>query len=125
MRNQKNILVSKLSTEFNKLILQLNKINPDKNFQLTIHEPNLFWAINWKTDRYLEECFCVRLYADNAKHSLIAEHQVKDVFEHINDEYFNYKEKSLEDFALITKEILQKTEIAIIESLNKDLNKGM
>lgn len=125
MNDKKNILASNLSTEFKKLVLQLNKSNTNKDFQLKIHEPKLFWSINWKTDRYLEECFCVRLFADNTKHSLIAEHQVKDVFDHINDPYFNFKEKTLEEFTLIIKEIIQKTEQAIVESLDKDLDKEM
>lgn len=69
--------------------------------------------------------FCVRLFADNTKHSLIAEHQVKDVFDHINNPYFNFKEKTLEEFTLIIKEIIQKTEQAIVESLDKNLDEEM
>ncbi|WP_026775523.1 hypothetical protein [Polaribacter sp. Hel_I_88] len=125
MQDQKNILVSNMSKELKSLVDQLNKIKPDKNFHLTIYEPNMFWKINWKTDRYLEECFRVQIYADDAKYSLIAEHGVKDFFEHINDRYFNFKEKTLEEFYLITNEIVQKIKKAVLVSIDKDLDKGM
>lgn len=125
MQDQKNILVSNMSKELKSLVDQLNKIKPDKNFYLTIYEPNMFWKINWKTDRYLEECFRVHIYADDAKYSLIAEHGVKDFFEHINDRNFNFKEKTLEEFYLITNEIVQKIKKAVLVSIDKDLDKGM
>ena len=42
MQDQKNILVSNMSKELKSLVDQLNKIKPDKNFHLTIYEPNMF-----------------------------------------------------------------------------------
>ncbi|MEO9571263.1 MAG: hypothetical protein ABJH82_13680 [Polaribacter sp.] len=122
MQNEKNKLILNITNGFVLLIDELKKEKPEKEFDIHFYEPNLYWSINWKTDKYLKEYFQINLYNDNQKYSLLAEHRVIGIFEHLSDEYFLYKENTLEELSSITDEMFHKTKGAILEAIDKEFD---
>tara|TARA_R110002126_G_scaffold281512_2_gene429337 strand:+ start:5368 stop:5673 length:306 start_codon:yes stop_codon:yes gene_type:complete len=101
------------------LVDDLRKEKPEKEFVIHVNEVNMYWCVNWKTDKYLKEYFEVQIWSDNEKYSLMGEHRVEDVFEHLSEEHFLYQKKTMKDLLSITEEIIRKTKDCVIEALNK------
>lgn len=119
MQIEKNKLILDITNGFVLLVDELKKEKPEKEFDFNFYEPNMYWSINWKTDKYLKEYFQINLYIDNEKFSLLGEHRFVGIFQHLSDEYFFYKEKTLEELSSITDEIIHKTKGAILEGVYK------
>ena len=122
MQNEKNKVVLNFTNNFVILVNELKKEKPEKEFDFNFYEPNMYWSINWKTDKYLKEYFQINLYNDNEKFSVLGEHRVIGIFEHLSDEYFFYKEKTLEELSSFTDEIIHKTKSAILEGIDKEFD---
>ena len=122
MQNEKNKIVLNITNNFVILVNELKKEKPEKEFDFNFYEPNMYWCINWKTDKYLKEYFQINMYNDNQKFSLLGEHRAIGIFEHLSDEYFSYKEKTLEEISSIANEIIHKTKSAILEAIDKEFD---
>ena len=120
MQNEKNKLVINITNCFVLLVNELIKEKPEKKFIFDTYEPNMYWSVNWKTDRFLKEFFQINLYKENEKFSLIGEHRVDGVLENLSEEYFWYKEKTIKELSSITDEIIYKTKNAILEAIDKE-----
>ena len=110
------------------MITVLQKEKPEKEFTLTVYEPNMYWCVNWKstkrwkTEHYLKEFFQVRMYAEEEKYSILGEHMVKDVFEHLSDTHFPIKNKTVKELFEMTNAMVQKTKEAVLEALDKEFD---
>jgi hypothetical protein len=128
MQNEKTKLTSNITNEITLLVNDLRKEKPEKDFTLKVYEANMYWCVNWKStkhwkaDKYFKEYFQVQVWIDNKKYSLLGEHRVEDVFEHLSEEHFFYKEKTIKELLSITDEIIQKTKEAVLEAVDKELD---
>ncbi len=110
------------------MIADLQKEKPKKEFTLTVYEPNMYWCVNWKstkrwkTEHFLKEFFQVRVYEEDEKYSILGEHMVKDVFEHLSDTHFLIKNKTVKELFEMTKGMVQKTKEAVLEALDKEFD---
>jgi hypothetical protein len=119
---------SNITNEITLLVDDLRKEKPEKEFIIRVNEANMYWCINWKSTKYwktykcLKEYFQVQIWSDNEKYSLIGEHRVEDVFEHLSEEHFLYQEKTMKGLLSITDEIIQKTKEGILEGVDKEFD---
>lgn len=134
MKNKKDIenkkikLISSITNQMKLLIDDLQKEKPEKAFTIRIYEENMYWCVNWKstklwkTDQYLKEYFQVHIWNDNEKYSLLGEHRVEDIFEHLSESYFRYKEKTIDDLISVTDDIIKKTKKGVLEAVDNEFD---
>jgi hypothetical protein len=128
IENEKSKLASYITTKITLLLDILKKEKPEKEFTITVYEPNMYWCVNWKstkrwkTDRYLREYFQFRIWTENQKYAFVGEHRVIDLFEHLSDHYFLYKEKTLDELLSMSDEIIQKMKEAVLEAVDKEFD---
>jgi DNA anti-recombination protein RmuC len=64
----------------------------------------------------------VQIWNDKEKYSIRGEHRVEDIFEHLSDQYFSYKDMTIEDLTSMTDEIIKKTQAAVLEAVDKEFD---
>lgn len=122
------ILVKTISNQMKVIVEGLQKTNPEKEFSLTVYEPNMYWCFNWKstklwkTDRFLKESFQLRMYRDNEKISVTGYHRIEDIFEQLEDTHFRYEEKTITEIFEIIDLIVTQTEEAISKAVNQEFD---
>ena len=128
IENKKTKLISSITNQIKILIDDLQKEKPDKAFTIRIYEENMYWRVNWKstklwkTDRYLKEYFQVHIWNNNEKYSLMGEHRVEDIFEHLSEPYFRYKDKTIDDLMSVIDDIIKKTKKGVLEAVDSEFD---
>ena len=122
------LLVTSITHKMKAIVGDLQKENPEKEFSLTVYEPNMYWCFNWKstklwkTDRFLKESFQLRMYRDNEKISVTGYHRIEDIFEQLEDTHFRYEEKTITEIFEIIDLIVTQTEEAISKAVNQEFD---
>lgn len=122
------MLVSAISNKMGKIVENLQKKSPEKEFSLTTYEPNNYWCVNWKstklwkTDRSLKESFQLRMYLNNEKNSITGYHRIEDIFDQLEDTHFLYKEKTLDEIFEMLDFIIKQTKEAILKSVIQEFD---
>lgn len=120
--------ISTLTNKMEAVLTELQHLKPEKEFTLTTYEPNGYWSFHWKstklwkTEHYLKEWFSIRLYGDTDAFSLSGSHGIKDVFEQLEDRYFLYEEKTIEEFFKIVDEIEKQTKEAVLKAVDQQFD---
>lgn len=120
--------ISQITNGIQLIVENLNKEKSDKNFTIKVNESNLYWCINWnsckkwKTDALLKEYFQVQIWSENDKYSVLGEHRIEDLFEHLSDEYFHYEKITLLNLNSIIDEILLKIKNGVYEAIDKEFD---
>lgn len=121
-------LLSIFNTKLERIVSELQVQIPEKNFSLSFYEPNAYWTIywlstkTWKTDFYLKEWFTFRIYEYENTLSLEGNHNVKDLFEQLSDQYFLFNEKSIEDLSIIINNIDNHIKEAILRAVHQEFD---
>lgn len=121
-------LTSKITDEITLFVDDLRIKKPEKEFTIRVAEVNLYWCVNWKstkywkTDKHLKEYFQVQIWNINEKYSILGEHRVEDVFEHLSEEHFSYDDLTINGLLLISDEIIQKIKEGVLDSLNSEFD---
>ncbi len=121
-------LIAAITQKMTAMVAELQKEKPEKEFSLTVYEPNMYWCVNWKstkrwkTEHFLKEFFQVRMYADDENYSVKGEHMAEDVFEHLCDNHPLVKKKTVKELFEMTDAIVQQTKEAVLEALDKEFD---
>lgn len=121
-------LIAAFTKKMTVMVAELQKEKPEKEFTLTVYEPNMYWGVNWKstkrwkTERFLKEFFQVRIYVDYEKYSILGEHMAEDVFEHLCDNHSLAKKKTIKELLEMTDAIVQKTKEAILAAVDLEFD---
>ena len=121
-------LISTITSKMEAVLAELQNLNPEREFTLTIYEPNGYWIFHWKstklwkTEHYLKEWFSVSLYGDIDTFSLSGHHGIKDVFEQLEDKHFLYEEKTVEALFKIVDTIEKQIKEAVLKSIDQQFD---
>ena len=116
-------LIAAITQKMTAMVAELQKEKPEKEFSLTVFEPNMYWCVNWKstkrwkTERFLKEFFQVRMYADDELYSIIGEHMAKDIFEQICDIHPLVRKKTIKELFEMADAIVQQTKHAVLAAV--------
>lgn len=122
------MLVPTITNKMEEIVVSLQKSAPEKEFSLTIYEPNRYWCINWKstklwkTERFLKESIQLRMFLDNEKISVTGYHRIEDIFEQLEDTYFRYEEKTVAEIFDMLDLITTQTKYAILKAVNQEFD---
>lgn len=123
-------LISALTNKMKAVLAELQNTNPEKEFTLTVYEPNGYWSFHWKstklwkTEHYLKEWFSISLYQVKACFSLNGSHEIKDIFEQLGDRHFLYEEKTIEALFKIVDTIEKQTKEAVLKAVDQEFDPG-
>lgn len=107
------------------VLAELEHLKPEKEFILKIYEPNGYWSFHWKstklwkTEHYLKEWFSISLYQVKACFSLNGKHNIKDIFEQLEDRHFLYKGKTIVELFRMVDIIEKQTKEAVLKAIDQ------
>jgi hypothetical protein len=73
MQKEKRKFISNITNEITLWVDDLQKEKPEKEFSMNVNAENMYWCVNWKTEKYLKEYFQVNVWIENKKYSLLGE----------------------------------------------------
>jgi|GEM_PF-6166310 len=121
-------LIATITKKMTVMVTELQKEKPEKEFALTVYEPNMYWCVNWKStkrwksEHFLKEFFQVRIYADDELFSVLGEHMAKDIFEQLCDIHPLVKKKTIKELLEMSDVIVEKTKAAILGAIDLEFD---
>ncbi|WP_299002408.1 hypothetical protein [uncultured Tenacibaculum sp.] len=125
---EKAKLISAITNKMEAVLTELQHLNPEKEFTLKTYEPNGYWSFHWKstkiwkTEHYLKEWFSVSLYGDIDAVSLSGSHEIKDIFEQLEDRYFLYKEKTTDTLFRMLNTIEKQIKESVLKAIDQQFD---
>ena len=125
---EKTKLISLITNKMEAVLAELHKLKSEKEFTLKTHESNGYWSFHWKstklwkTEHYLKEWFTVSLYGNSDAFSLSGSHNIKDIFEQLEDGHFLYKEKTTEMLFKMIDTIEKQTKEAVLKAIDQQFD---
>lgn len=124
----KTKLISLITNKMEAILSELQQLKPEKEFTLKTHELNGYWSFHWKstklwkTEHYLKEWFTISLYGNSDAFSLSGSHNIKDIFEQLEDGHFLYKEKTIETFFKMLDAIEKQTKSSVLKAIDQQFD---
>lgn len=124
----KTKLISAITNKMEAVLVELQQLKPEKEFTLKTHELNGYWSFHWKstklwkTEHYLKEWFTVSLYGNSDVFSLSGSHNIKDIFEQLEDGHFLYKNKTIETLFKMLDTIEKQTRGAVLKAIDQQFD---
>ena len=121
-------LISAITNKMEAILAELQKLKPEKEFTLKTHEPNGYWSFHWKstklwkTEHYLKEWFTISLYGNSDAFSLSGSHNIKDIFEQLEDRHFLYKEKTIQTFFKMLNTLEDQTKVSVLKAIEQQFD---
>ncbi|TBV26875.1 hypothetical protein DMZ43_07375 [Meridianimaribacter sp. CL38] len=121
-------LISLITNKMEAVLVELQQLKPEKEFTLKTYEPNGYWSIHWKstklwkTEHYLKEWFTVSLYGNSDAFSLSGSHNIKDVFEQLEEGHFLYKGKTIKTLFKMLDTIEKQTKDAVLKAIDQQFD---
>lgn len=121
-------LISAITNKMEAILAELQQLKPEKEFTLKTHEPNGYWSFHWKstklwkTEHYLKEWFTISLYGNSDAFSLSGSHNIKDIFEQLEDGHFLYKEKTIETLFKMLDAIEKQTKSSVLKAVEQQFD---
>lgn len=121
-------LISAITNKMEAVLVELQQLKPEKEFTLKTHELNGYWSFHWKstkfwkTEHYLKEWFTISLYGNSDAFSLSGSHNIKDIFEQLEDGHFLYKEKTIETLFKMLDAIEKQTKASVLKAIEQQFD---
>jgi len=121
-------LISAITNKMEAVITELQQLKPEKEFTLKTHESNGYWSFHWKstklwkTEHYLKEWFTISLYGNSDAFSLSGSHNIKDIFEQLEDRHFLYKEKTIQTFFKMLNTLEDQTKVSVLKAIEQQFD---